>query len=556
MDSMTLSMIKESIPKLNPKIAGGYSTYRMKNAMVYIDAVAKSLNNVFPPEVRYMKLRMATPFETIRLRTKPGTKDKSRREAKNGDRFPTDKNDVFLCYLVFDVSGETVEHPIFLNYLRDFNIYYLRDTPYMLSPVLADNGLSIHDTYIFIALSTVRLKFFRMTHSYVINDYDHQHEFIVHSNFYNGLKDKKNSITSAQPLLANYMFINFGIKTVFDDIVGTQLVDIIETDGSEYEKYPKDSFVHCHQSGRRPRDMRNGEYVYTNTGIRLIFRKDFLKSRVASKMVAAFFYLLDHFGENVTINNLKSIEEEKWFWRTCLGAIHFHDVEIMRRVERVTGHVETIDVYIDEPSQAVLAGAGIEIDDTYELFYHMIEHMDRIMQEAADRSNLYNKRVLVETFALGPIENAINMFKMNLKNRNDDISTPDKFLTKIRNNGKYSIHTETAKQLLKSSGKVKHGEVDFASYPGDCPVIKITTNLTRQEVVSNDNSLEIKPDDPVNHLHASMGEVVSHISALKSDLTGLGRLNPFVELDQNGFIVRKEELRPYVEEAHKWIRRV
>lgn len=530
--------IDELTPKLNPLIVEGYSTQCMKNALSYIDLIFRCAQSGFPKGMKYLsdRTRVATPKEQY---------SEMIRKKAIGSRFETAENYLFLAMFYFEFEGEIIERGLFLPYLDVANIFKLRGSTYMLSPVLADNGLSVSSDHIFVALPRSKLTFFRDVHHIRVNGVAHVNT-VAWSNFYNKKIDKRKKITSANPSLAHYLFTRFGLRGAFDKFTHITPVAIIS--GTDSEKYPPSKYVTCTTNGMRPRGWKSN-VPYTPSKLSLIFnKKDFTPE--VEQLTAGFFYVVDHWPDKFQIEYFFNEEDEAWLWRETLGNIHFPEDLLGKRIDHINTHMASVDTYVDKIAVDDLKREGIMVNDIYSLFYVILTQMSHIISTAStDVGTMYGKRLSVLYYALGKVKDMIFNFAFVLQ-RSDRVTA--KSILDLMRNRDNGLRTHEGSNLLTSRG---HGEVESVSYPGDNMAFKITTNLVLQKNATAAKSSDISVDSPDQHLHSSIAEIGSFMACPKSDPTGRSKLNPYVQLDPDGFVIRQEKFKPLLDEVQKNIRR-
>lgn len=538
MDPSMLAKIDELTPKLNPLIVEGYSTQCMRNALAYIDLIFRCAQSGFPKGMKYLgdRTRVATPKEQY---------DEMTRKRSSSPMFETAENYLFLAKFFFEYDGEIIDRSLFLPYLEPANIFKLRGSTYMLSPVLADNGLSVSFDHIFVALPRSKLTFYRDIHHIRVNGVTHSN-MVAWSNFYNKKIDNKKKITNANPSLAHYLFTRHGLRGAFSKFTGVEPVALL--DKSDPEKYPQEEYVSCSSNGLMPRGWK-GLYGYKPTTLHMIFhKKDFDES--VERLTAGFFYIVDNWADKFKVEYFSNAEDEAWLWRETLGNIHFPEDLLGKRVDHINTHMASVDTYVDKVAIDDLQREGILVNDIYDLFYVILTQMDRIISTAnTDVGTMYGKRLSVLYYALGKVKDMIFNFAFVLQ-RSDKVSAKSILdLMRTRDNG---LRTHEGGNLLPNRG---HGEVESVSYPGDNMAFKITTNLVLQKNATTNTNAEVSPDHPDQHLHSSIAEIGSYMACPKSDPTGRSKLNPFVQVDSDGFIVQQEKYKALLSSVQKDIRR-
>lgn len=542
MDKYLNARLDARTPKLNPLLANGYVTECMKGAIDYIDLLFRCCQAGYPEGFVYEGYTLASPLETYRTMTQKRFFELAESQFRLVNfHFSYMGQRVSLC------GKKSLETPIFIPYVSEANLFKLRGAQYMLSPILADNGLSVNRDYIYIAPPRVKLIFNRQPHAYCQHGQSQtEHQYVVWSNFYNKKIAEGDREVKADPALALYLFARFGIRETFRRFAGVDFIAFGEGAKSVKKYIDNPEYRVFHSTRREPRQVRR-KVRYVPSDIQLVIKEGDYTDKV-SRLIAGFFYVVDYFPTYVKAQYITDDEFELQMWKECLGAIHCPEEERGKRLVRMGIHFAALETYIDQIAIDELRHNGITVKDTYDLFSVIIERMDDLVNSAnQDIASMYNKRLSVLPYVLRDIKNRI--FNLLYELQRTDKLTFDKVFKSLRNNLK-------AAMAYRMSPSNKHGEMEIVTYPGDNKAFRITSHLVLQENATRDDRLKLNPNDPSRHLHVSIAEIGTYMGCPKFDPTGRSSLNLYVEVDPDGFVVRSNRFRDITSLTQKKIERL
>jgi hypothetical protein len=102
-----------------------------------------------------------------------------------------------------------------------------------------------------------------------------------------------------------------------------------------------------------------------------------------------------------------------------------------------------------------------------------------------------------------------------------------------------------------------HGEVSTISSPGDNKAFKITSILVPQSGSSRLGSRKDRAviNDPSKRLHVSVAEVGGYANLPKSEPSGRSRINPHLQVDVKGVVMRNPTHAALLDGIQEQIRR-
>lgn len=545
-------MLDAAAPKVNPKIGNGYSTLGMKNALQYMDKVFESARNGWIPGFRYEGFTLASPERQLAVMTKERW-DKTR-------PFDLSENYLFLVdyHFSYEYDGvtENMTQSIFLPYSTDANIFKLGGSNYMISPVLADNGISVSLNTVYMGTQRAKMTFKMSSNHFKVNGVTSV-ATVAYSNFYNKEQKNDEKITLSHPSLVHYLMCRKGIEAALSSFAGTKLVAVM--DGENYERFPEKDFVTFSTNATKNLKPKGWKAVFSSsyepTRLHFVIPRDQYDQSVHDPFFAGVFYILDHFPEKFRAEYFANLGDELWVWKETLGLIHHpQDMTPGARVDQIEIHLSGVDTYVDDVAIKELARDNINVSDTYDLFFEILTRITKIIAEYnPDIGTMYDKRLQVCQYILGGLKNMVFSFMFALQGLSNP--TPTNVKKALKDNKK-GLRPQEIKNILPGK-RGAQGNIENFTYPGDNKIFKITSNLVLQKnaTVRKGGSGDIQTNDPENFAHASILECGNYLAAPKSDPTGRSKINPYVVVDEDGFIVRQEKFRALLDQIQDLIRR-
>ncbi|MBE0438285.1 MAG: hypothetical protein IBX57_00765 [Gammaproteobacteria bacterium] len=540
MDKVLADLVATQVPSINPIIAEGLATHEMKFVEQYVDRILRSGQDDFPEGLRYVQYRRLTPLEEyLRLTDTSGSKS----------YYDIARSDVYMINLEFDFKGEKINKPLYLPYVRDGGVISLRGSCFAVSPVLCDKGLSMSTDSTFVQIPKAKMTF-KKIRQHFIADGQRRSPNVIYSWLHN--RNRKNNKQAGKPLvtmnttLVHYLFCKYGLKETFSMFNGSEIKVGYEDTINSTEL--SSEWVICQSIGNKPRGVRSNAYKASN--IRLAIREcDF--DPITESMIASFFYVVDHFPERLLPEYLDGSKYEVRLWRILLGhAIGGVTGGEGSIAESVDEHMESLDSYIDARAKRDLANGDIYVDNLYQLLYYLVELLSGMTTMSTDSvSTMYNKILVVLRYVLNDINESV--FRLIFRLRK---TAGKKELTFNDVNKMIRSHLPTD-AVFKMNG-ARHGEVTSISSPGDNKFFKITSNILLQTDsgggIRGSKSTKI---DKSKFLHASIAEVGSFTVLPKSEPTGRSRINPWVQLNEDGTIERDPSKVDIIEQTQVMIQR-
>ena len=533
MDRELGRLVDNDTPKLNPKIANGLAVEHMKEVERYVDGVFRSASKGFPEGLTYVNCTRCTPQEEFEENTKQ----------KNNKRvFDVARSDIYMMKYMFSYKGVPLKpRYMYLPFVSDAGTITLGGSRFNISPILSDRVVSVGVSNIFVRLLRDRLTFERMTQHYMEDGKRESVQVAWALIYHKNAKMKKMPTTvKANCSLMHYLFCKYGFTDTFLKFGNCKPV----IGGAEVNKntFPEEEWIICSSTQVKPKGTGRG--FYEPTHVRIAVRREEMTPMVKN-MIGGFFYIADHFPSRV----LPEYVDSKRMWMILLGHILFSgNINEGKLYDDIEDHITSLDEYLDGLVIIKLKEIGIQVDDVYQLFAVIVERFNDWLLAATDKvASMYDKELSILYYVLYEISSAI--FKLYFKLK----AASKKELTSKEIEATMNLTLRTG--LVYSITK-NHGEVSTISVPGDNKAFKVTALLVPQ---GNSNKLSSRKDravmnDPSKRLHASIAEVGGYSNLPKSQPDGRARLNPHVQFDPKGVILRnpaRVELLDSVQELIK-----
>lgn len=520
-------MLEEHAPKMNRGMVDGMAMTRIGLVESYVDSIFKFASKSFPPGLEYVGYERCTPFDEYMESTKPHN---------NRRTYDIARSDLYMCKFHLRYNGVNLRPKyISLPFLRDGGILWLGGSSYQISPVLSDQVISIGFDSIFIRLLRDKLTFKRVYHILKC-DGESEAVQVVWSRIYrssgsssaayaaNRAGSKIAVTTRAGSTVLHYLLCRFGFKETMRRLLNTQLV-VGEEEINE-DNYPQQDWVICSSIGMSPKTFIGA--VYTPSNIRVaIPRKDW--SMHAKTVIASFFYLVDHFPKEITI---QSLENRDW-WMILLGNIVLSgNFTSQKLFSKISEHFDSIEDYVDGIISRKLADVGYRVDNLYDLLILILTNFNKwILENQNQLTSIYNKNLEIDYYVMFDISSGIFKFMFNLNKiaarKNLTIKDVEELLKNIKPGAIYHL----------TSGNLA---VSNVSYSGDNKYPKITATLAEQESRPGPRRGEHKRKVPdiTKRFHSSMLELGSFLYLPKSNPVAISRLNPYTTVQATDGVIR------------------
>lgn len=525
-------------PKFNPEICNGLAVQHMKQVESYVDSLFRSAAAGFPEGLKYLGYRRCTPKEEY---------DEVVKKRSGNISYDIAESYLYMVKYYFSFNGEAMEKALYLPYVKDAGLIKIRGSLFSVSPILADEAISVGNNSIFIPLDGTKLTCERFGYSFYING-ERETTNVVFSNIYKrsekGKARRGKQRVNAVTTLAHYLFCKFGIYHTFRQFGGSDVIVGTSADITP-EFYPTDQWLICSSTRLKPKGVKSK--IYYSSDIHLAIRREDY-TICSSSMIGAFFYLVDHFPERIDPESVDHIG----LWREILGYIILgDDSSTGLLLNKMNTHLSWLDEYVDEQSRKRLQRSGVPCEDIYQLFAHVIETLAvMVVQAESSEASMYDKKLMILRYTLFDINKAIHMFRYALGPREKDKKPPTR--NDIINAMRDRLNQDAITRI-----NTGHGEVAGVSSPSDNKYFKITSNLVPQTSATGGrrSSKRTSLANPSKYLHVSIAVVGSYNNLPKSSPDGRTRINPCVEIDSEGNVLRDQEDADLLEAVQRKIQR-
>lgn len=522
-DKQLLDLVNATKPKFNPRIAEGFVMKEVAMAHHYVNNLVLSAQNDFPEGLVYIGMERVSPVEEYDML-----------KHKKNKTYDISKSTVFAVKLKFEYMGEPLrDQYLLLPYLEAGGTLTISGSTFTVTPVMIDKAYSVGIDSIFLYVNKNKLTFKQIPHNYFENNVRIS-SFIVTTDMYRGRNSSKLKTdllrnTHKMALLpVHYLMAKEGILGMFKKYFDTDIV-IGDADNVNSELYDPSEWTICSSIGVKPAQLRVGHY--SKSGIRIAIRNEDL-NLVTRSVIASVYYVIDHYPRRVTP---ASVLDPK-LWYHLLALTIKPDVEQeMVCIDKLDDHFRSLDTFVDSQVKRTLAESDVFVDNIFDILVNVIKtYPDRINITTEELASMYDKRLVILRYLLQGIRN--NIFNMG-------------FDLQALNNGRKTFTKTDIEKIMFTRLKTPeilmvntNTEVNSISNPTDNMVPTMTLPVKQQTSMAGTKKGASPKFTPASALSASIAEVGNLTSDAKDDFTGRSRLNPYVNLDDDGTIIRNPDL--------------
>lgn len=521
-----------SIPHLNPDICNGLAVKHMKELEEYIDPIYRSVAQDFPPGLKYLGCRRCDPVEEYKVVSRD----------RGGKRtFDVARSDIYLMEFKFRYNDEEpISKFIYLPFVGQASTIHLSGSRYTISPILADQVISVGLNGVFVRLQKAKLTFTRISHHYRANGATEYND-VVWSKIYNKktADNQPKATTNAKSCLVHYLLCKHGFSNMFKLYTNTE--PVVGTNDITIERYPSNEWVICESTQLTPKGYK---FDYVPTEIRIAVRKKDYTNDVKN-LITGFFYLADNFPSRVRTEYI----DDPRLWMVLMGHVIWSGhVSEGKLYSDIQDHIDSLDSYMDNVYYHKLKALGYECRDIYQLFFRITSTFNQWLLQADDLvSTMYEKELSILPFVCYEPVSAINNLYFQLNAAKKKPFTSKKISNLMGKNLKQGMIFKLNKEL---------GSVTTISASGDNMALKLTNALTPQNKSSKSASkTRANLSDPTKRLHASIAEVGSAWALPKSDADGRSRVNPTLQLSPTGLVLRDPKYIELIKSVQQRIKR-
>lgn len=545
MDHALMNALHELVPEFNQEITQGYAKPQLDQAKEYIDSILYCAQSGFPEGLEFKGSTRVRPQEEYDILT--GGKNATERVFWDTTRVDVTMVKYHFTYL--DPNGKDKVPKdlkpffLFLPFVDECGMITIAGKKYHVKPVLADPLLSVTGDEIFVPFNSTNITFHRTSYPIIIGR-EKRKIYITHGIIHHQFKQLMNRPVKGNRWRissnAHYLFCKYGVKETFsryakaDVIFGTE--ETVNT-----SLYPEDEYT-IYQSASTG-TLRHKKDIYIHHGVRLAVPNADVSNDVDS-LVAAFFYVLDHFPDEI---QEVGYQHNGW-WMVRLGQIMFDEkMSSGNYYSKVLDHIASVDRYVDEMVVEQLQNERIWAKDMYDFLFYLIQVFTKLVIERSDSVNsMYGKRLTVNRYVLSNFVE--NIFRMVFQLSMNKAKAPTESQITSALSRAFSTRRKTN---LNASPQF----VSVTQSSSDCRYFKITSEVVPQDHArpkgSKPNRSQLR-DDSLK-LHVSLADVGCFAGMNKSEPIGRNRLNPCATLLPNGTVVEDPTLKELREKTQRMI---
>ena len=544
MDSNIVRLLKDKALKMNPRVCNGFA-YTQSNLIINtVNDLFQIISKNFPPYLEYCGITVLWPEQEYQALTQCNRSSKKTVDIA--------KSDIYMTNVNFKLHGKPLSNPLKLKlpFIREGNIIYVSDSPWVVNAVLCDKIISVGLDDLFVRLSRAKLNFRKYTHLILVNGQSFNTQ-LVYGNIFNKKKKEQpntqRAVVKANTTLGHYLMCKYGFKESLLRYCGITDKDI-KIVSLEQEVEETEDWVTFESSGIKLKTVFRSDYVKPD--IKILLKKE-KRSILSESIISGLIYLADHFPHRIKHEYLLgSVEDEKRLWLILLGYININGEDNEGKLySLMTDHILSLDRYLDKLVMYKLKASNEfpelrRVENFYDLLVFIINNINTILFNSFDKaSSIWNKDLEVLYYLLYDLQAAIfkTQFKLqSLVNKKGIIDEMD--LKNIFN------QAGLKEGLIYRIASGQHREMCSLSVTGDNKAFKLTTTMMPQTDTNSDSGSKgagLNVQDPAQCLHASVADIGAFLNIPKGGPGGRNRINPYVNLQGNTVVqspLRKELL--------------
>jgi hypothetical protein len=510
-----LSAVKEQLPKFNDKALIELRKKELDNAIDFIRERIEEALIIIREDVHLELLEIVPPYERVSYELKANRITNS---------VNIDSNEMVLVKFVFRFGDEKFDKYLYVPYRFEDTFTIINGTKYNFQLCLIEkifsrinNGFTIK--LLRSPISFWKNKLFSFT---TIDGSTTITETAIEVKIY--YKKQNKNRNRLRPTLVHYLLCKFGFNGSLDKL------DI-----------PRDKCLFVKDKDDDP------DYVFFKAQniamqrkpILLKVHKSLLKRNDVRRFIVAVLYINNGF-KKILYDDL--IMDSITVYRVMLGRIIYSkDIVAISAFNYMTDHINSFDSYLDTITKTMFHNEGIMINDIYEMLVYIFYNIDRILLEYTN-NNFYNKRFT--SFYLAIIDTLVVSLNNSIydnekdKNRQHLLSVIKKML---------SIFPRRIIKDLYSGPNVRMNPDQY----NDNTLLSTGMKLIKQLGVNKTNS-STAIGAPVNKFHPSFVAVESLVGFASSNPSTNAIINPFVEIDDHGGIIKDSKRCEEIDKLKKY----
>ncbi len=523
-DVKMVELINQRLPKFNPDIQNGIAKKQSEYIEQYIHEIFKCIAESFPPGLKYVGGRRCTPMEQYKEIT---------RQLKPKRMFELLRSDFYLMRYNFTFENQEIKPQyLFLPFVSDGGLIFIKGTQYLITPVLGGKVFNIEDQNLYLPIPRARNLLFNNINLTCYKDNKVIHVAGIWAHLYNMAKENRAIL---KPMLIHYILAQYGLTKTLKTFFKITIV----TGKEELDKLSEQGYV-VYRSRQLPTgNKRFNDNVYSDIRIAVLNTEYY---KLLDSVIASIYYIIDNCADCI---NLEDLDNPRT-WLLLLDRFIFSKYEInSQRFEKADEHLQNVINMFDIATERILQTDNINCKNIFELFsYICLNYFDIIIHN--DVGSMYYKELTTIKHLVYDITYSI--FSLGYKLR----KIPKHLLTIDRINKVFIDHIK--KNMIY--GITQHGEVNSVSIATDCKLYSGVCNIMSHydAIVSGRNKRAKKVvTNPELLFHASQVEIATYQWISKRGPTGRDKLSPFVDFSNNFYTTPRKELQPVIEELKKML---
>ena len=515
-DLKLLALESAALPTFNESVVQNTVINDIRDVEKFLNDIFVCASESFPKGFKYLGGRRCTPAEQFREIVRP---------LKPSKRFELTRSDVYLMKYSFSYNGEKIRpFYIFLPFINEGGLIYLRGTQYKVTPVIGGKVFNIEEDNIFMPAPRLRIGFEQFTVSCVLNNRV-VHGKGVMSKLFNLEKSERSKLS---PTILHYTLAEYGLTTTLKKYFNID----VKIGTNELDNLPSDQW-HVYRSRQLPPINKVPGYNPV-CEIRLAVPVNQYYPLLDGVM-GTIFYIFDNCVEPTSeLDDL----DKPLLWLRILDRFIFKVAKTEKKqFETMTSHINSIKAIMDPIQRRVLRNDGIECETMFDLYrYIILNYQDIIIHN--DMGSMYYKELTTLKYLLYDVVYNIFTAMYALQDLPENIITSKRIVDILQK----SLNRE---RIFKVKG---HGELVPASIATDCLPYSATCNLISytKAIQTASNRGRGTSNDPNMLLHPSQAEVSTYQWITKREPTGRGKVNPFITFGNGTYVVpnpkRKAEI--------------
>lgn len=541
-----IKAIEENTYQINPRVAKGFSTERIKQLEQFIYELFRITLPKFKCDFKLDNISMARPEEYF---------DEITRSRNNKKRnFEITRSDFYMVKLHCSLNGEPIStpdrgHNLLIPYSKGSNLLKIRGSNFMVKPVMADTAMSVMQNSLFIQVSCASLTFLRKDYSVLENNEVRTNHIIygkqLHAQHRKAADGKIRQIIG-ELTVVHYVLATYGLEKAIKMFTGSEMlagnIDTSELDREEWMVYES---VFTRTAGKPLGFKVLGEFYEPHQFKIAIRKKDV--TPLTESFVYSTMYIVDLFPTEVMAAGDTDFSDPDW-WRILLGHIvHSTKIAYQNNIRKMNQHMDSILSYLDDITKYELQRGGIRVDNIIELFVWVCDNLTDKMREYNTGFDYSGKRLMVERYITSDLLKQINMLAWHIAGHVDKRGS-----ITAKEAGDYLAKFIRPDIMMKIT--TGHGEVESIQTPTNNPIPKITSHICPQvNTGSKGKHNDINRDDPAYRLTPQLAIICSVRDLTKSVPTGHAKINLFTDLSEEGDIRVDPSLTKYINHISKVI---